>query len=278
MSKFKEIIDLAAKFIEKQKGEWDHIAWNDFVHNVQKRGIEITDDLKRYLGGVLESAKNFYTNLPITSNAKETTNGGTEQNAVTAPPTAAKEEEENIAPAHTTPQSEDKPIEETANSKETISAVETITALEGNTANLAVDTPEAAPSQAPSEQDTENTPSSHQETPSEAANSSSACETESSQDQTVCDCQQSHDDADNKKNKRQPILSERLTKKILMSLQEGSFLISNATDENNNPMLAIEIPHLDQREDVWKKMQELKINQKTCYVYNNKEEYEQTLK
>ncbi len=63
MEKFGDIIDSTGKFIEKQKGYWDHINWERFLKDVQKIGGELTEETKSYLGEVLESAKKFYHSL-----------------------------------------------------------------------------------------------------------------------------------------------------------------------------------------------------------------------
>ncbi|MBF0338515.1 MAG: hypothetical protein HQL05_11865 [Nitrospirae bacterium] len=60
MGQFDELIELAAKFVERQKGIWDHTAWMDFLTEVQKMGFETTEEMKAYLGTLLEAMKKFY--------------------------------------------------------------------------------------------------------------------------------------------------------------------------------------------------------------------------
>ncbi len=55
-----ELIELAAKFIEEQRGTWDNEAWLNFLAEVQKKGFDITDNIKTTLGLMLESMKKFY--------------------------------------------------------------------------------------------------------------------------------------------------------------------------------------------------------------------------
>lgn len=57
---FNELVALATKFVESQKGTWDHYAWLDFISEVQRKGFDITDDLQDQLGVVAESMKKCY--------------------------------------------------------------------------------------------------------------------------------------------------------------------------------------------------------------------------
>ncbi len=54
------LVDLAGKFVESQKGMADHTAWSDFLSDVQKKGIELSDEMKSNLALVLESMKKVY--------------------------------------------------------------------------------------------------------------------------------------------------------------------------------------------------------------------------
>ncbi len=58
---FDILVDLAGKFVERQKGGWDHTAWLEFLSDVQRRGFELSDEIKADLGLVTESMKKFYT-------------------------------------------------------------------------------------------------------------------------------------------------------------------------------------------------------------------------
>lgn len=55
-----KILELAAKFVTKQKGDWDHAGWEDFVTNAEKAGLTLGDEARRNLGNLLEAAKYFY--------------------------------------------------------------------------------------------------------------------------------------------------------------------------------------------------------------------------
>ncbi|MBF0318956.1 MAG: hypothetical protein HQL01_04005 [Nitrospirae bacterium] len=57
---FDRLLKLANDFVERQKGTWDHAAWLGFLEEVQKKGIEMTSDMERYIGLVLETLKKVY--------------------------------------------------------------------------------------------------------------------------------------------------------------------------------------------------------------------------
>ena len=55
-----KLTHLAADFVEKQKGIWDHSAWTDFLARVKTEGFDITEEMKSHLGDLLEAMKRFY--------------------------------------------------------------------------------------------------------------------------------------------------------------------------------------------------------------------------
>ncbi len=68
MRGFDVLADLAVKFVERQKGVWDHTAWLDFLLDVQKAGFELSKDTKTHLGSVLESMMKLYNVSTNTEN------------------------------------------------------------------------------------------------------------------------------------------------------------------------------------------------------------------
>jgi hypothetical protein len=56
-----ELTKLAADFVTTQKGWWDHVAWRDFVSDVQTKGFDISRDMQSNLGSLLEAMNQFYT-------------------------------------------------------------------------------------------------------------------------------------------------------------------------------------------------------------------------
>ena len=63
-SAHQEIIELAGKFVTKQKGVWEHDDWEALVARVGKLGGELDYEGKRNLGNVLEACKYFYGAVP----------------------------------------------------------------------------------------------------------------------------------------------------------------------------------------------------------------------
>ncbi len=57
---FDNLIDLAGQFVNANKGGWDHNAWMASLSEVQKNGFELSDNLRIYLGLVLEAMKKVY--------------------------------------------------------------------------------------------------------------------------------------------------------------------------------------------------------------------------
>ena len=55
-----KLTDLAADFVEKQKGIWDHTAWTNFLSRVKNEGFDITEEMQSHLGELLEAMKRFY--------------------------------------------------------------------------------------------------------------------------------------------------------------------------------------------------------------------------
>jgi len=60
------LFDLAGKFIEGQRGVWDHTVWQNFIEGLMKKGYELTDDMKTYTGSVLEVMKKFSNAMSAT--------------------------------------------------------------------------------------------------------------------------------------------------------------------------------------------------------------------
>ncbi|QWR77740.1 hypothetical protein [Candidatus Magnetomonas plexicatena] len=57
---FEELIERASKFVESQGGKWDHMAWLEFLSDMQKQGFNLSHDMQSYLGSMLESMKKLY--------------------------------------------------------------------------------------------------------------------------------------------------------------------------------------------------------------------------
>lgn len=65
-----EIFNQAAKFVVKQKGEWNHSDWENFLEKISGFQIDLNDELVVKLGSLLELGKYLYQNLPETLDKK----------------------------------------------------------------------------------------------------------------------------------------------------------------------------------------------------------------
>lgn len=59
----KDFMSMASKFVESNKGVWDHTAWLDFVSDAQKKGVEMCDDTKACAGTVMEAMRKYYMTM-----------------------------------------------------------------------------------------------------------------------------------------------------------------------------------------------------------------------
>lgn len=53
------VLELAAKFVTRQKGTWEHDDWEAFLDEAGKLGLDLNDETRRNLGNILEAAKSF---------------------------------------------------------------------------------------------------------------------------------------------------------------------------------------------------------------------------
>ena len=63
---FKMFVNLSGTFVGKHKGMWNHNDWLNFLFEIQKRGIDVSEDMKLRFGYVLESMKKVYNSLSKT--------------------------------------------------------------------------------------------------------------------------------------------------------------------------------------------------------------------
>ena len=54
------IKDATIKFVTAHKEGWDHVAWEQFLADLQKSGVSLTDSTKAYLGNMVEAARKLY--------------------------------------------------------------------------------------------------------------------------------------------------------------------------------------------------------------------------
>ncbi|MBF0567373.1 hypothetical protein [Candidatus Magnetominusculus dajiuhuensis] len=60
MAKFDDLINTVGKFVDMQKGTWDHLEWERLVSKVQRMGYEMSGDIVYNLGTTVESLKKLY--------------------------------------------------------------------------------------------------------------------------------------------------------------------------------------------------------------------------
>lgn len=70
---------------------------------------------------------------------------------------------------------------------------------------------------------------------------------------------------------------EKLTKKFLMKLQSGAYVVSNCFIIKGVPVYAGRVTPLYQRGKQWKTIVDLSVNQKLCNVFANRKAAEQWL-
>ncbi|GMV90565.1 MAG: hypothetical protein AMXMBFR82_03430 [Candidatus Hydrogenedentota bacterium] len=70
-SGLQQLLDMAGKFVEEQRGKWEHKDWEAFLDQVNKAGVELTDEVKRNLGNVLEASKHFYSKVSVVPDKKK---------------------------------------------------------------------------------------------------------------------------------------------------------------------------------------------------------------
>jgi len=68
---FEELTKLASDFVTSQKGMWDHRAWMDFLSRVQRKGVEISEEMQSKLGDLLEAMKEYHTAITSTEDVQK---------------------------------------------------------------------------------------------------------------------------------------------------------------------------------------------------------------
>ena len=61
-------------FIQDHKGVWGQSEWEQFLAQLQEKGVAYSDEATSYLGGILESVKRLYDFSPRLTQAKKDTN------------------------------------------------------------------------------------------------------------------------------------------------------------------------------------------------------------
>lgn len=69
-----DMLDKAKKFVEEQKGHWDHLQWDQLLNDLQAKGMALTDEAKHRFGEVLEGMKGIYHEAQQTENVSKVLN------------------------------------------------------------------------------------------------------------------------------------------------------------------------------------------------------------
>jgi hypothetical protein len=71
-----------------------------------------------------------------------------------------------------------------------------------------------------------------------------------------------------------PSKTEKLTKKFLLSLPKGVYLVSNAYVSLNKSVFAEYVEPLSTRDEQWKRIVASSASQRLCYVFKSQGDYE----
>ncbi|MCB1145603.1 MAG: hypothetical protein KDK38_02280 [Leptospiraceae bacterium] len=52
--------DQTLKFVQAHKDGWDHVAWEQFLAEIQQSGVNLTESTKAYLGNLVEAVRRLY--------------------------------------------------------------------------------------------------------------------------------------------------------------------------------------------------------------------------
>lgn len=77
-----------------------------------------------------------------------------------------------------------------------------------------------------------------------------------------------------KTSSEQPLKSGKLSKKFLMELDEGLYLVSNVHHTPLQSVFAETVDAINIREPQWRRIVELGANNRLCYVFKTKEDYQ----
>lgn len=71
----------------------------------------------------------------------------------------------------------------------------------------------------------------------------------------------------------EPILSQRLTKRFLASLETGQYLVSNTQLPTGQPCFQEVVSPAEHREAQWRRIVAARISGNTCCVFARREDY-----
>lgn len=68
-------------------------------------------------------------------------------------------------------------------------------------------------------------------------------------------------------------VAHSLTKKLLMTLPEGCYIVSNVTDGKGCPVYDGEVTGAEFRDLQWEKIKQVRADQRACHVFGSKAEF-----
>ena len=71
-----------------------------------------------------------------------------------------------------------------------------------------------------------------------------------------------------------PLKTDKLTRKFLLSLPKGVYLVSNVYVSLNRSAFAEYVEPLSTRNEQWKRIVESSADQRLCYVFKSQHDYE----
>lgn len=248
----KRVMDIVCeetvRFIEQSRGVWDHSGWENFLSNIKNKGVHLTSEAIAQLGSILESTKLLYKSMPVDLKEEKVESvPGKEQIVMESEPQKPEEESkgETVKPPAVIDQTN---VERETRKEEEEQGKEVVEPVAAQKPVNMEQKPQAVLEQ--SEKGTE--PVVEKDNIGKKT-------------RTAID-----------KPEISPVIPtkiQKLTKKQLIELAEGSYLVSHAVDEAGNPIFAQEVPSADKREDFWLKVRNASLNQRVCYLFQNKTEY-----
>lgn len=70
------------------------------------------------------------------------------------------------------------------------------------------------------------------------------------------------------------VMGGKLTKKFLMKIPDGLYLVSNLVDNKAKSIFIEKVSPLSEREAQWKRILSASVNQRKCHVFKTEEDYE----
>lgn len=70
-----------------------------------------------------------------------------------------------------------------------------------------------------------------------------------------------------------PLFHGSLTKRVLLGLPEGAFVMSGVTDDSGAPLFARTLPPVSAREQLWGSLKASGVAQRECYVFASARDY-----